>query len=211
MAGGSRPRFVREMGRVAPVLPPDAGDGIVPEALVDERHAGALFLVARSDLDVGDVPENGVARLTTLGIRAVLAPGFERNFHGKCLTHGVLPVILDEAVAERMVALCEAGPPVEITIDLEQEVIDCPGMERIAFESDARVRNKLLLGLTDLEETLRYVGDITALRTADRSRRPWLYEPPGPSDPPGDAPSPARQEGQGARAGGAPRKPEERT
>jgi 3-isopropylmalate dehydratase small subunit len=169
---------VRVTGVVAPVLSPEGSDGVVPDALVDERHHGAVFLVAPSDFDAGDVPENAVARLTTLGIRAVLARGFERIFYGKCLTNGLLPVILDEAVAKGIADHCESEP-LEITVDLEQQVIDCPGVGRIAFAVDPRVRNKLLLGLTDLEETLRYVGDIAALRTDDRNRRPWLYELPG--------------------------------
>ena len=207
IAGGSGPRFVREAGVVAPMLRSERDDGVVPEALVDERHAGAVFLVARSDVDIGDVPDNAVARLTTLGIRAVLAPGFERTFHGKCLKHGVLPLILDQAIAGRLAALCESPTPVEITVDLEQQVIDSPGMERIPFEVDARVRNKLLLGLTDLEETLRYVGDITALRAADRSRRPWLYEPPGGGDRHADMPGPSRQGEQRDRPDGEARKP----
>ena len=199
VAGGSGPRFVREAGVVAPVLPPQAGDGVVPDALVDERHRGAVFLVASSDFDAGDVPENAVARLTTLGIRAVLAPGFERTFHGKCLTQGVLPVILDEAVAKTIFDRSQSGAPLEIAVDLEQQKIDCPGMEAIVFDVDPRVRNKLLLGLTDLEETLRYVGDIAALRTDDRSRRPWLYEQPGRSGAHVDAPSEGDRSGPGTR------------
>lgn len=189
VAGGSGPRFVRQAGVVAPVLPPADADGVVPDALVDDRHRGAVFLVAGSDFDAGDVPENVVARLTTLGVRAVLAPGFERTFHGKCLTYGVLPVILDEAVAKRIAERSESGEPLEITVDLEQQQIDCPGMEAVAFDVDPRVRNKLLLGLTDLEETLRYVGDISALRADDRKRRPWLYEVPGPGGAHADAPT----------------------
>ena len=204
VAGGSGPRFVREAGVVAPVLPPVGGDGVVPDALVDERYRGAAFLVARSDLDAGDVPENAVARLTTLGIHAVLAPGFERTFHAKCLSNGVLPVILDEAVAKGIFDRAESGEPLEISVDLERQVIDCPGMEAIAFDADPRVRNKLLLGLTDLEETLRYVGDIAALRADDRSRRPWLYEAPGGAGPPTGAPS-APEEERSGRPGTLPR------
>ena len=201
VAGGSGPRFVRQVGIVAPVLPSEGSDGVLPEAIVDGRHRDAVFLVARSDLDVGDVPENAVARLITLGIRAVLAPGFERTFHGKCLTNGVLPVILDEAIAERIVERAQSGAPLEITVDLERQVVDCPGMEGIAFDVDPRVRNKLLLGLTDLEETLRYVGDITALRADDRKRRPWLYEVPGRGGAQADAPSASAEGDQSDRQG----------
>jgi len=189
------------------MLRSDRDDGIVPGALVDERHAGAVFLVACSDVDVGDVPENAIARLAALGIRAILAPGFERIFHGKCLKHGVLPVILDEEVAGRLVALSESRSPMEITVDLEQQAIEWPGTERITFEADSRVRNKLLLGLTDLEETLRYVGDITALRAADRSRRPWLYDPPAGGDRRADTPGAPNLGGEGGGADGKTRKP----
>jgi 3-isopropylmalate dehydratase small subunit len=177
VVSGTGPRFVREVGRLALMLGA-RGDGIVPEALIDERNVGAPFLVARADLDVGDVPENAVARLLSLGVRAVFAPGFERMFYGHCLSHGVLPAMIDEALAARMGALCESGSRVEITVDLERQTIDWPGTEPSLFEVDARARNKLLLGLTDLEETLRHARDITALRAADRNRRPWLYAPP---------------------------------
>ena len=81
-------------------------------------------------------------------------------------------------------------------------------MEGIAFDVDPRVRNKLLLGLTDLEETLRYVGDITALRTDDRSRRPWLYELPGRGDAPADAPNASGEGDRSGRPGSGPRNTE---
>jgi hypothetical protein len=66
-----------------------------------------------------------------------------------------------------------------LTIDLDAQSIEPsgPGLPAFSFEVDARVRRKLLLGLTDEEEMLQHFGSTAALRTEDRKRRPWLYGP----------------------------------
>lgn len=176
VSGGSGPRLVRHTG-VARVVPQPEGEAgvFVPEALAGGQLDGSAFLIARSDFDAGDVPDNAVARFTTIGVRAVLAPGFEKTLYLKCITYGILPVILEDGVVGALADRAESGAPLELTLDLERKSIECPGMESVTFDVDPRVRNKLLLGLTDLEEMRRYVGDAETLRNADRKKRPWLY------------------------------------
>ena len=83
---------------------------------------------------------------------------------------------LDEETIEEIADRVASNPGMELSIDLEEQLIECVGEEAIPFETDPRVRNKLLLGLTDLDEAMRYSEDAAALRTEDREKRPWLYD-----------------------------------
>ena len=111
-----------------------------------------------------------------MGVRALLAPGFSRELYVGLVASGVLPVALDEETIEEIAGRVASNPGMELSIDLEEQLIECVGEEAIPFETDPRVRNKLLLGLTDLDEAMRYIEDAAALRTGDRERRPWLYD-----------------------------------
>ena len=67
------------------------------------------------------------------------------------------------------------NPEVETTVDLEERHIRRPGLATVSFSLDARLRNKLLLGLRDLDEILRYRGEADVFLEGDQVRRPWVY------------------------------------
>lgn len=179
VSGGSGPRFLRHVGVAAIWVPVDPDDeGVIDLGVLfnREEYQGASFLIARVDLDAGDAPETAATRAEGLGIRSIIAPGFERAFYEQCFARGLLPVILDEGVVERLADRITEDPGAEVTVDLEAQTVECSDMEIIAFETDPRMRNKLLLGLTDLDEAARHGDDLKALRSADRKRRPWVYD-----------------------------------
>lgn len=177
VSGGSGPRFGKHTGRMACAeLSGREGEALTPEDLEALQPEGSILLL-RTVAD-STVPETVLARLGTLGIQVIIAQGFEAHFHDLCVLQGVLPAILDDDTIGEIAAEILADPEAEATIDLEKQVIARPGREPIGLAVDARARNKLLLGLTDLEEALRYLPDGAALREADRKRRPWLYAKP---------------------------------
>ena len=187
VSGGHGPRFIRHGGTVAPLVLDDADadrdgmaapaeaerTGLVPD---EDQEGGASILIARDSVAPGGDPLSAVAELLTLGVRALLAPGFSRELYVGLVASGVLPVTLDEEAIEEIADRVASNPGMELSIDLEKQLIDCVGEEAVPFETDPRVRNKLLLGLTDLDEAMRYIEDAAALRTQDRERRPWMYD-----------------------------------
>ena len=142
-----------------------------------EACAGAAFLLCGGDYGPAAAPATAVEWLLAAGIRAVVAPGFERGFYERCFDDGLLPAMLTTAGLEALARHLAAHPGAPLTIDLEGQTIDCEGMETMRFEVDPRGRNKLLLGLSDLDEMLRHARTASELRSDDRKRRPWLYEP----------------------------------
>ena len=147
--------------------------GLVPD---EDQEGGASILIARDSVGLGEDPLSAVAELLALGVRALLAPGFSRELYVGIVACGVLPVTLGDEVIEEIADRVASNPGMELSIDLEKQLIDCVGEEAVPFETDPRVRNKLLLGLTDLDEAMRYIEDAAALKAQDRERRPWMYD-----------------------------------
>ena len=143
--------------------------------LNQEPYRSASILLAGDNFGVGSAPESAVTRLMAFGIRSVIAPGFGPVFYTNCFAFGMLPVTLGEEVIEKIADRVVSNRGVEMTVDLERNVIECPGMEPISFSMDSRLRNKLLLSLNDLDEMLQHSERAKELRKEDRNSRPWIY------------------------------------
>ena len=185
VSGGSGPRFVRHTGMAAPLLT-DTSEN--PELVFDQELYGeASILLADENFGSGKLPEAEVFRLMAYDIRAVIAPSFDQAFYSHCLTLGILPVNLAEESIEEITDWVVANPGVEMTVDLEEQLIEVPGIEPFSFHIDERARSKLLRGMNDLDEILEHNENVVAFRDHDRSRRPWVYslrdEGPPPATP----------------------------
>lgn len=185
---------MRHAGIVAP-LRPDGSEG-TDFVLDQEPYRDASILLAGESFSGGSAPESEVFRLMAYGIRSVIAPGFGSAFYNNCLTFGMLPVTLGREVIEKITDRVVSSPGLEMTVDLERQVIEVPGMEPVSFSIDARARNKLLQGLSDLDEMLGHTENVVAFRNHDRNRRPWIYHLRD------EAPLPATLTSQGSESGG---------
>jgi len=143
--------------------------------LNQEAYRNASILLAGENFGTGSAPESEVFRLMAYGIRSVIAPGFGPEFYSECLTFGMLPVTLSEEVIEKLAEGVVSNPRLEMTVDLEGQVIEVSGMDPVSFSMDARARNKLLQGLSDLDEMRQHSENVATFRNHDRNRRPWVY------------------------------------
>jgi 3-isopropylmalate/(R)-2-methylmalate dehydratase small subunit len=194
--GGSGPRFVRHTGIVAPF---PSGESEDRDFVLDqEPYRDASILLAGESFGTGRAAESEVFRLMAYGIRSVIAPGFGQVFCSNCLTVGMLPVTLSEEVIEEIADRVGSDSGVEVTVDLEGQVIEVPGMGPISFSMDDRARTKLLQGLNDLDEMRQHVENVVAFRDHDRNRRPWVYDLRDPEE----VPPPVNLTSQGDEGGG---------
>jgi 3-isopropylmalate/(R)-2-methylmalate dehydratase small subunit len=144
--------------------------------LNQEPYRRASILLAGPNFGTGSSRESAVTGLVAFGFRAVLAPSFGEIFYNNCFANGLLPVTLGADVIGRFARQVEAAPEVEMTVDLERNVVERSGVGTVAFSIDPRLRNKILNGLNDLDEILLHTEVATAFRQADRGRRPWIYD-----------------------------------
>ena len=165
--------------KILPIVP--TSNAPAPAAPRFVRHSGTAVLLWRSSGGAPGEPPSiaiaseEVASLPGMGIRAVIAPGFDAWFFSEAVRHGILPVAVPAETIDAIGARLEANPGESITVDLESQTIDVPGLGSVCFEALPRVRRKLLGGLDDLEELLAHRDVAAAFRRRDRDRRPWLY------------------------------------
>jgi 3-isopropylmalate/(R)-2-methylmalate dehydratase small subunit len=139
--------------------------------LNDARYAGASVLVAGTEFGIGSSREHAVWALHDYGFRVVLASRFGDIFRGNSLKNGLLTVLLEQAVIERLWTLIEAEPATEITVDLVRREVRFAG-ETIDFELAEDARQRLLDGADDITLTLRNAEQIAEYEKSIPSHRP---------------------------------------
>ncbi len=139
--------------------------------LNDPRCAGASILVALRNFGSGSSREAAVYALADYGIRCVIAPSFGDIFASNAVNNGVLPAVVSEDEAARLIAhLQQQNTP--ISVDLTQQTIEA-GALRLAFSLDPVWRTKLLNGWDDLDLTASFQPQIEAFFANDATLRPW--------------------------------------
>lgn len=147
-----------------------------PEFVLNQsRYIGASILLARKNFGCGSSREHAVWALDDFGIRAVIAPSFADIFHNNCFKSGLLPIMLDDAMIDRLFDEVEAHAGYQLTIDLEAQTITLPGGDKLDFEVDAFRKHCLLNGLDDIGLTLQHADEIRAYEQRRREQAPWLF------------------------------------
>jgi len=138
--------------------------------LNQQQYRGATILVAGPDFGTGSSREHAVWALTDYGFKAVISPRFADIFRGNSLKAGLLTVVLDEKVVQRLWDDIEQDPSTEVTVDLVERQVRWSG-EVHGFELDDYTRWRLLEGLDDIGLTLRHAD---AVQEYESARKPWL-------------------------------------
>ena len=146
---------------------------INPDFVLNQpQYQGASILIARENFGCGSSREHAVWALTDYGIKTVIAPSYADIFFNNSFKNGLLPVILSEAVVDKLFSEIDNG--YELIIDLEQQKVITPTDEAFSFEVDSFRKHCLLNGLDDIGLTLQYADDIRAYEEKCKQETPWL-------------------------------------
>ena len=135
------------------------------------EYQGARVLVAGPDFGTGSSREHAVWALRDFGFDVVLSARFGDIFRGNSGKQGLLSAVVDEADVERVWAVLEATPGLEMTVDLEAQTATA-GDLTVSFEVDAYTKWRLLEGLDDIGLTLRDEAAITEFESRRAAWRP---------------------------------------
>ena len=138
-----------------------------PEFVLNQPKAlGASILIGRNNFGCGSSREHAVWAVAQQGFKVVIAPtegeipGFADIFRNNCSKNGVLTIQLSSEQVDQIFEMAAADAPLEATVNLEEQKVVVGGVE-FAFEVDPAVKEKLLLGMDDISESLQYEGDIS--------------------------------------------------
>jgi 3-isopropylmalate/(R)-2-methylmalate dehydratase small subunit len=139
------------------------------------RYQDASVLLARENFGCGSSREHAPWALEDYGVRAIIAPSFADIFYNNCFKNGILPIVLDAAVVDRLFRDCESNEGYALTVDLDKQTVSTPTGDVIAFEVDSGRKHRLLNGLDDIGLTLLQADKINAYETRRKQDAPWLF------------------------------------
>lgn len=151
-----------------------------PDFILNRKpYAHAEVLLAGRNFGCGSSRERAPKALREFGFRAVIAPSFGGIFFNNCFRNGLLPVVLPiEQVQQLADAVERSGAAAKIAVDLRSNSVSMQDGTHFSFEVPATLRQMLLLGTDEIDQTLSHRSEIDAFRARDKARRPWAYLAP---------------------------------
>jgi 3-isopropylmalate/(R)-2-methylmalate dehydratase small subunit len=145
------------------------GDGLFaswrqndPEFVLNKKEfEGARILVAGPNFGTGSSREHAVWAVMDYGIQAVVSPRFGDIFRNNATKSGLVPVQVDQEVADLLLRAAAEEPGLQMTIDVEKRTLSVPeiGVE-VSFPMDEFTQFRLLNGLDDIGLTLQHEDEI---------------------------------------------------
>ena len=132
-------------------------------------NADARILVAGRNFGCGSSREHAPWALLDLGLRAVISSQIADIFRSNALKNGLLPIVLDEAVVEALLA----QPGIELRVDVAARRVTLPDGRAVEFPLDAFAQTCLLEGVDQLGYLLRQDEAIGRFEAA-RRHLPYL-------------------------------------
>lgn len=139
------------------------------------RYKNASILLARENFGCGSSREHAPWALEDYGFRCVIAPSFADIFFNNCFKNGILPIVLDAQIVDRLFRAMYANEGYELAIDLPNQQVVTPEGEKIGFEVGEFSKHCLINGLDDIGITLQDAEAIKAFEQGWQQRAPWLF------------------------------------
>lgn len=147
----------------------------------------ASILVARNNFGCGSSREHAVWAIQQYGFRAIIAPwkisvqdkipAFADIFRNNSGKNGLLTVELTDNQVDQIFKVASAQPGLELTVDLEKQVVLIHSSKELAFPFaiDSSVKHRLLHGLDDIGISLKSAKEIDRF---EASHTTWISAQP---------------------------------
>lgn len=139
------------------------------------RYQAAQILLARANFGCGSSREHAPWSLQDYGFRVIVASSFADIFFNNCFKIGLLPIILDSAILDRLFEEVKLNIGYSLTVDLENQMVITPSKEAFNFEVDSFRKHCLLNGLDEIGLTLQHAEKIKQFEQKRRTEQPWLF------------------------------------
>jgi 3-isopropylmalate/(R)-2-methylmalate dehydratase small subunit len=124
-------------------------------------------LVAAKNFGCGSSREHAAWALYDFGFRVVVSSFFADIFKGNALNNGLLPLVLDDAALEQLLAAIEENPELRVVVDLEAQVLEVPALGiSQPFDINSYKKTCLINGYDDIDFLISKKEDILAFEAA---------------------------------------------
>lgn len=139
--------------------------------LNQEPFNKANILLTRDNFGCGSSREHAVWALRDFGFRVVIASSFGDIFYNNCFKNGVLPIKLSKDQIDVMFS----NKISDISVSLDSKKIEFNNSQEYSFDVQDNLLERIVLGLDDVDMTLKYTDDIKLFEKIRRNNKPWIY------------------------------------
>jgi 3-isopropylmalate/(R)-2-methylmalate dehydratase small subunit len=136
------------------------------------RHA--TVLLTRDNFGCGSSREHAPWALSDYGFMVIIAPSFADIFANNCVKNGMLLIKLDSKDIDDLFELVKKQPGVELSADLEKQVLLAPNGKQYKFNVDSFSKTCLLNGLDQIGWTEQFKDKINSYEKTIEQEQPWL-------------------------------------
>lgn len=137
------------------------------------QYQQAKVLVAGPNFGSGSSREHAPWGLQDWGLEAVIAPSLADIFSTNCTKIGLLPITLDASEVELLTNLAQTQPQSQVTIDLEGQTVQAPGLST-EFAIDPFTKWRMLNGYDDIGLTMRHIEQIDEFELSRPTHLPLI-------------------------------------
>jgi len=121
------------------------------------------ILVAGRNFGCGSSREHAPWALHDFGIRAVISSEIADIFRNNSLKNGLVPIVVDDDTHQWLID----NPGAEITIDVEQQLVELPDGRKIEFPIEAFARHCIINGI---DQTGYLMQNLEHIEAFERNR-----------------------------------------
>ena len=136
---------------------------------------GARILVTGDNFGCGSSREHAPWAIADYGFNTIISTSFADIFYNNCFKNSILPLVVDSAKLEALMAEIAADEGVKFTVDLENQTVTTPAGNGFSFEIEAFRKSNMLNGLDDIGLTLKHEDKISAFEARQKQSLPWLW------------------------------------
>ncbi|MGY8613068.1 3-isopropylmalate dehydratase small subunit [Bacillus velezensis] len=133
-------------------------------------YEGASILIAGENFGCGSSREHAPWALDDYGFKIIIAPSFADIFHQNCFKNGMLPIRMPYDQWKKLAGQYE-NQSLNMTVDLENQLIHDSEGKEISFEVDPHWMEMLINGYDEISLTLLLEDDIQQFES---KRSSWL-------------------------------------
>ncbi|MFU1719171.1 3-isopropylmalate dehydratase small subunit [Bacillus velezensis] len=122
-------------------------------------YEGASILIAGENFGCGSSREHAPWALDDYGFKIIIAPSFADIFHQNCFKNGMLPIRMPYDQWKKLAGQYE-NQSLNMTVDLENQLIHDSEGKEISFEVDPHWKEMLINGYDEISLTLLLEDDI---------------------------------------------------
>ena len=135
----------------------------------------ASILLTRENFGCGSSREHAPWAILEAGFRIIISNSFADIFFSNCIKNGILPINLSVNMIDLLFEKSKPPQLLKLVVDLKKQTITSDENKiDINFEIEPENKNCLILGLDEIELTLKYKKNILLFEENRFKKYPWL-------------------------------------